>query len=583
VTEAKTPARAPLVPGIRLVRLLWRMLGPVAIAANLVLWCRILGASDDLCRQAWVAALYVLGFSLLSSLIMELLSPRNKDLRLLRMRTHRAERLAAIARGLLVVLLGTQLAIYLVRANGWSESVAALLELLRTVGLILFAWSALSRSGALKKITPEDTEGYGELVLWLLVRFVLPLTVLTVLFYTIASALGYEALSRWVLESAAWTAGVVIVAAVVYRLFRRRLRGMVSFMRDERSADEASPVPVWIGLERILAGALKLVVIAAVFLLVLSIWNLSLAEVGAQLRKPIFGGGSHTWGMFLGGLFKIALVLLAHAVVRNLLIFFVFPKTDVELGARYAILTVLQYGMIVMVVLFAFSAIGVDTSTLAVFAGGATVGLAFGMKDIFSNFFSGLIMLLERPVRVGDDIEAGETRGRIEAIRLRGTRIRTFDGQVVIVPNTEMIGSRITNFSQEFRTARMQVDVGVSYEENPEEVIEILYEVAKADARVLTDPAPAVRFNSFGNSSLDFSLRIWTREISERWAMVSDLRTKIFEAFRKSGIEIPFPQQDIHIRSDRRMPQAASVVGLPPAAEAPREGAPPTTAGDPAD
>ena len=117
--------RAPFVPGIRLVRLLWRLLGPLAFAGILVVWPKVLGASDDFNNQAMIAALFVVGFALLSSLVMELLSPRNKDLRLLRIRTHRAERLTAIARGLLLILLGTELAIYLVRANGWSESVAA--------------------------------------------------------------------------------------------------------------------------------------------------------------------------------------------------------------------------------------------------------------------------------------------------------------------------------------------------------------------------------------------------------------------------------------------------------------------------
>ena len=192
---------------------------------------------------------------------------------------------------------------------------------------------------------------------------------------------------------------------------------------------------------------------------------------------------------------------------------------------------------------------------LAVFAGGASVGLAFGMKDIFSNFFSGLIMLLERPVRVGDTIEVSGNKGKVEAIRLRGTTLRTFDGTMVIVPNTEMIGSSLANLSYTLETARMQIDVGVSYGESPAKVEEVLLRVARADWRVLGDPEPVVRFNNFGASSLDFCLRVWTHEIDARWAMISELRAKVFEAFREEGIEIPFPQTDLHIRSDSTRPQ----------------------------
>jgi potassium efflux system protein len=228
----------------------------------------------------------------------------------------------------------------------------------------------------------------------------------------------------------------------------------------------------------------------------------------------------------LAGFVKAAAVWVLYGFVRNLLIFLVFPRTGVEAGARYAMLTVLRYGAWVLIFLMVLGALGMDTSTLAVFAGGATVGLAFGLKDIFSNFFSGLIMLMERPVRVGDTVEVGTVKGKIEAIRMRGTTIRTFEGT------------------------------------DPKHVEEILLQVARSDPRVIGDPEPVVRFNNFGNSSLDFSLRVWTQQVSERWAMVSDLRRAIFEAFREHDIEIPFPQRDLHIRS-----------GLPAAPAAPQPAA----------
>ncbi len=542
--------RAPFVPGIRLVRILWRLLLPLAVVGNLVGWAWLLGASDDLKRQTLVAGAFILGFSLLASLIQELLSPRNAELRILRVSDRRAERLMAVARSLLLILLGTQLAIYLVRANGWNEAVAALLGVLRNVGLLLFAWSALGRSGLLRKLLPETTDGYGNLVRYVLVKFVVPLAMLALLFYVVVYALGYQALALWVVRSAAWTGGLILAVAIVHRVLRRRLHSTVAFMRDEQVAEGETGNPSWIGLERILAGALKLLAGLGAYLALLAIWDVAASDLAGFLAQPILGGGTQTWGLLFGGLAKAGIVLLLLAFVRNVLIFFVFPRANVESGARYAMLTVLRYGAVVLVILFLLGASGVDTSSLAIFAGAATFGLAFGMRDIFSNFFSGLIMLLERPVRVGDTIEAGGTKGKIEAIRLRGTTIRTFDGTSVIIPNTQLIGERLTNLSYGLTTARMQIDVGVSYDADPREVEKLLLAVVKTDARVIADPAPVARFSNFGDSSLDFSVRMWTHDVGERWEMVHDLRLKLFEALGKAGIEIPYPQRDLHIRSD---------------------------------
>jgi small-conductance mechanosensitive channel len=448
------------------------------------------------------------------------------------------------------VLLGTERAIYLVRANGWSESAAALLGVLRNVGLILFAWSALSRSGLLRKLTPAESKSYWQLVLLLFVKLIVPLAMLTLLFFAVAYAIGYQALSLWVVQSAGWTAVLIMAVGLLYRAFRQRLHAAVSFMRDEQSADGAGITPWWIGLERILGGALKVLLGIGAYFVLLSIWDISAGDVSAILQRPMFGADGQTWGMALGGLLKAAIVLLLLALIRNLLIFFIFPRADVEAGARYAMLTVLRYGAVVLVVLFLLGAFGIDTSSLAIFAGAATFGLAFGMRDIFSNFFSGLIMLVERPVRLGDTVEVGSMKGKVEAIRLRTTTIRTFDGTSVIVPNTHLIGERLTNHSHGLTTPRMQIDVGVSYDSDPRDVEKILLEVAHSDPRVIADPAPVVRFQSFGESSLDFTLRVWTHTVDERWDMVHVLRVKIFEALKEAGIEIPFPQRDLHIRSD---------------------------------
>jgi len=552
MTAAALAIRTPLVLGIRLTRMLWRMLATLALALNLVAWAWLLDAPAGLMEQALVAAGYIAAYGFLVALAQEIFSPRNAELRLLPLADHRAERLLAIARGVLFIVLGTHLAIYLVRANQWSESVAALLTVLEQFGLIVFGWSLLSRSGLLEKLTPESIDSYTGLVVWLVVKVVLRLAVLTLLFYIVANALGYGALSRWVVMNAGWTAGFLLVVGIVYRAVRRRLHKMLNFMRDERAAEaEAgqSPTPWYIGVERIVGGVLKLLVAAALFLGILAIWGVEMSDVSALLAKPALVGGQ-TWGMLLRKLGLAAAVWLGHAFLRNALIFIVFPKADVEAGARYAMLTILRYAAFAFMAILVMAALGADTSTLAVFAGGASVGLGFAMKDVFSNFFGGLIMLFERPVRVGDTIEVSGVKGKVEAIRLRGTTLRAFDGTIVIIPNTSMISSNLANLTNTFETARMQIDVGVSYDENPADVERILLEVARADPRVIDDPEPVVRFNAFGASSLDFSLRVWTKRLGERWAMVSEMRYEIFEAFKAAGIEIPFNQMDLHVRSE---------------------------------
>ncbi len=555
-----TDARAPLVPGIRILRMLWRMLPPILIGGNLVAAAHLLGASDELKHQALVVALFIVGFTLVMAVVKELLSPHRPRLRIIRVSDYRAERLAAVAKALLFVLLGTELAIYLVNANGWSPALAGLLALLRNVGLLIFTWSALNRSGLIKALRPAETETTIDAVRWLLVRFVVPFAFLTALLVAVSYAFGYEALSRWVVKNAGWTAVIIVLSVLTYRWFRMRLKRMVAFLQAEETetaAEEAEaeqsparePSPVWIGVERIAAGALKIAFLVGAFFVVLNVWELSFDGLKAFLAAPIISGWGPTYGGVASAVVSIAIVLIVGAFLKNLLIFILFPRTGTDVGARYAILAILRYTMWIIAALMALDALGVETSTFAVFAGAFGVGLAFGLQDIFANFFAGLIMLLERPVRVGDVIEVGGSSGRVEAIKLRGTLIRTFDNTTIMIPNRQLIGERLSNLTWDMNFARMQLDVGVTYDADPREVERILLGIARREPKILHDPAPFVRFTNFGDSSLDFSLRCYTADTGGRWGLASELRTRIFEELKKADVEIPFPQRDIHIRT----------------------------------
>lgn len=193
---------------------------------------------------------------------------------------------------------------------------------------------------------------------------------------------------------------------------------------------------------------------------------------------------------------------------------------------------------------------GVDLSSLVVLGGAVGVGIGFGLQTIAKNFVSGLIMLIERPIKVGDRVEVGDLNGDAVHIGARATWVRTNDNIVVIVPNSEFIENRVTNWTANDRQIRFSIPLGVSYGSNPEQVREILLEVARRHPDVIEIPPPDVIFTGFGDSSLNFELRVWTtRQVQTPQIITSDLYFAVFRAFHENGVEIPFPQRDLHVKS----------------------------------
>lgn len=543
--------KAPLALSIRLMRLARRLLLPLAVSLNLVGWTWLLGASDDLKHQALVASAFILGFALLSGIVGGALSPLRSELRLIPMADYRARRITRIITWILAVLFYTELAIYLVRANGWSETLAQLLELARSIGLILGVAFLISRSGFLRRLRPASIDSYKDLIVSRLIRVVYPLAVLTSLFYVIEVALGYVTLAEWGVRQSLETALIILAAGVLHRFLSLRWRAAVTFMRhedEEGDEEEGKPTSIYVGVERIGSGVLRIAVFVGTVLALANTWSLGLGAVPELMQEPVIAGWSRTWGDLIMGVTWIVVVYALWWFLRTLLTFIVFPRADTEPGARYATLTVMKYVAYVLMVLTGLNALGVDTSALTVFAGAAGVGLSFGLQDTVANFVSGLIMLVERPVRVGDLIEVGGTQGRVEGIGLRGTIIRTFDRTSVTIPNKQMIGERLINMSYGMEVARVMIEVGVSYDTDPEVVQGLLLGVAEADERVLDDPAPFVRFTAFGESSLDFRLFAYTAMLGDRWLIGHEMRIEVFKALQRAGIEIPFPQRDLHIK-----------------------------------
>lgn len=227
-------------------------------------------------------------------------------------------------------------------------------------------------------------------------------------------------------------------------------------------------------------------------------------------------------------------------------------QMDIERGAREALVTLFGYLGFVIAVLIALAYAKVNLGGLALISGGIAFGLAFGMQEIANNFVSGLILLFERPIRTGDFVTVGEVEGFVRSIRIRATEIETLDNQNVLVPNSELVSGRVVNWVLRDTHGRLRLTVGVAYGSDIERVREILEATAQEHPEVIIDgsaPAPRALFMGFGDSSLDFELRVRIHRIDRRFSVQSDLNFVIDRAFREAGITIPFPQRDLHLIS----------------------------------
>lgn len=264
------------------------------------------------------------------------------------------------------------------------------------------------------------------------------------------------------------------------------------------------------------------------------------------------GGVSIVPKNVIGGILVFALLIVLIGWIKRWVDRRWLQRIVIERGARDAILTLFGYVAFIFAIIIALKTASVDLTGLAIISGALALGLGFGMQGIANNFVSGLILLFERPIRAGDFVSVGEIEGFVRSIRIRATEIETLDNQNVLVPNSELVSGRVTNWVLHDTHGRLQVHVGVAYGSDVEKVRDILEAVAREHAEVITDgraPAPRALFMGFGDSSLDFELRVRIQRIERRFSVTSDLNFEIDKAFREAGITIPFPQRDLHIVS----------------------------------
>lgn len=405
---------------------------------------------------------------------------------------------------------------------------------------------------------------------------VLALTSLLLLAGVIAAGFGYVHLGALVILGIASSLGVLgltlVASQVTKDVFEGLDEGRYRWQKALRNLFGVQEGEFVTGL-----GWVHLLINIAIWtsaaLVLLHIWNTDeniTADVVAYFTEGFQVGGltivplNLFWALLiLAGLLTLTSWIKGQMSTRWL------TGTRMEPSARDALVTAFGYVGASVAVLIALAFAGISLSNLAIVAGALSVGIGFGLQNIVNNFVSGIIMLVERPVRKGDWVVVGNTQGTVESISVRTTTIRTFDRADVIVPNSDMISNQVINWTLGSNVGRVDVPIGVGYSSDIQTVIETMLEVArKHPAAILNNPElsdPYVLFLEFGDSSLNFELRLHVRDITRRMHVISDLNVALNAEFNSKGIEIPFPQRDIHFRD----PLTLGSEPAPPAPDVP--------------
>jgi small-conductance mechanosensitive channel len=303
----------------------------------------------------------------------------------------------------------------------------------------------------------------------------------------------------------------------------------------------------------VVSGVIRALFVLVVLALAIGRWEIAAADFFDAIRGATFGirlgDITISVGAVLGAVLLFAIALGLTRIVQRWLERDVLPHTSIEPSLRLSIATVFGYVGFFIALVLALAELGIDLQKIALVAGALSVGIGFGLQAVVSNFVSGLILLAERPIRVGDQIAVKGDEGFVRRISVRSTEIETFDRASVIIPNTDLITGVVKNWTHANTLGRILIKVGVAYHSDPEQVRGILMECASGHPQVLKVPAPVVLLAEFGDSALQFEVYCIVADLSNRGSIKSDIQFEILKRFRAAGIEMPFPQRDVRIRN----------------------------------
>jgi potassium-dependent mechanosensitive channel len=383
-------------------------------------------------------------------------------------------------------------------------------------------------------------------------RALFALIAFVALFIVGAALLGYVSLARFVGSQLVATGGLALFLMLVHLTAEFISTPRTSDLANENEEANNGHGVISTTLGVLIGLALDLLVLLMGVPLLLLQWGYDWPEVRAWLASAVFGFQIGGLRLSLLTIFTSIGILFAGVVLTRLMrntfvrrSRYLFSDSS---GARDSIATVLSYAGFVLSVIAALSYLGVEVANIALMAGALFVGIGFGLQSIANNLISGLILLAERPIKTGDWIIVGDREGRVQKISVRSTQIRTFDRSTVIVPNADLITGQVVNWDHGDTIGRVLINIGVSYDADPRQVIEILSKLGASHSMVMrSDVSPKVVFEGFGENSMDFSLRVLLKDIRHLLAVQTDLRVWIVEAFRENNIKIPFPQRDLHL------------------------------------
>lgn len=475
------------------------------------------------------------------------LSPTLPDWRIVPIPTNFALGVRGIVIGLALVFAVDIVLSEVIVTYGARLAVSVLRDYALTVVVTILLLMLLLRQ---QMWTPKDDPSSKPR--WRVIRIIIALGLVAIV---VIGGFGYVALARLAITQVVLTGGLIFIALILHRLGREFIRHVVSletwvgeWLRATLRMDDAGAArfEFWVGL----AYDVVLALIGTVF--GLFIWGADRQDISSWVYQALFGVkiGEITFSLVD---LAVAVVLFAGLVtatrfLQRILAEQVLPQTQLDVGVRQSIRTGIGYVGIILAAVVGISALGLDLSNLAIVAGALSVGIGFGLQNVVNNFVSGLILLMERPVKVGDWVVVGDKQGYVKRIKVRATEIQTFDRASVFVPNSQLISDTVTNWTYADKLGRVIVPIGVAYGSDTQLVRQTLLDIGLSHPEVLKDPRPSAVFRGFGDSALNFELRCFLQDVERTIGVTSDLCFAIDDAFRKEGIEIPFPQQDVYVK-----------------------------------